>query len=73
MPRRHIPQKHSRYQPPPSDQSCANKRRFPTEKQALYAAETQVLSDMQLTLGVYKCDSCRGWHLTSLSKTKNAE
>lgn len=43
---------------------CREKRRFPTEKQARYAADTQELTQPDLELDVYQCQQCRGWHLT---------
>jgi len=45
--------------------TCAAKRRFPTEKQALEAASIQMLTNFQLELSVYRCDICHGWHLTN--------
>jgi hypothetical protein len=38
-----------------------DKRRYNTEKDA----ETAILVLDNINLRVYKCDSCRGWHLTS--------
>lgn len=64
MPRRHIPHNPIRYQPP-INTDCQNKRRYPTEKQARTAADTQMLTNMQLELDVYQCLYCRHWHLTS--------
>lgn len=38
-----------------------NKRRYNTERDA----ETAILLVENKDLRVYKCDSCKGWHLTS--------
>jgi len=40
------------------------KKRFKTEKEAQDAAEFQMLEHMSLELSVYKCESCKYWHLT---------
>ena len=40
------------------------KRKYRNEKEALKAAEFQMLQDMSLELSVYKCDLCKYWHLT---------
>jgi len=45
--------------------TCAVKQRFPTEKQAVEAASTQMLTDFHLELSVYQCGICQGWHLTN--------
>jgi len=47
---------------------CRQKRRFASEREALEAAEYQMLIKMSLQLGVYRCDYCRGWHLTNIGK-----
>ena len=74
MPRRNQPKKHQKTlhiaSPTPDVASmlhlvCREKRRFRTEKQAIYDAETRMLADLQLELDVYQCPVCRGWHLTS--------
>ena len=48
------------------DLSCSSKRIFKTEAEALEAADTGMLDNMSLTLGVYQCHICHNWHLTSL-------
>lgn len=45
--------------------ACREKRRFPTEKQAQYAADTGMLTDTNVELDIYECVHCGGWHLTS--------
>lgn len=44
--------------------SCSQKRRFLKEREALDAAEHQMLIKPNLELSVYKCEHCGGWHLT---------
>jgi hypothetical protein len=44
--------------------NCQNKRRFDNEKQALDAADHQMLVNPNIVLSVYKCELCGGWHLT---------
>ncbi|OYW42435.1 hypothetical protein B7Z28_01530 [Candidatus Saccharibacteria bacterium 32-45-3] len=44
--------------------TCRSKRRFPTEKQAAYAAETQELQVQSIELRTYHCTNCGGWHLS---------
>jgi hypothetical protein len=44
--------------------TCLSKRRFNNEQSALKAADDQMLINMSLSLRVYKCDYCTGWHLT---------
>ena len=44
--------------------TCRSKRKFKNENEASRAADMQNLLDMSLNIGVYKCDSCNGWHLT---------
>lgn len=43
---------------------CQDKRKFKTEKEALAAADYQMLIKPRLELAVYKCDFCGAWHLT---------
>ena len=50
----------------PGQTACQQKRRFATEKQAAYQAETLELVHMT-RLNTYHCMICRGWHLTSLN------
>lgn len=52
---------------------CRSKRRFATEREALAAAEYQMLVKMELELAVYKCDLCGGWHLTRQTRSNNQE
>lgn len=46
------------------------KRQFRNQNEAEQVAYDQMLLRPDLDLSVYKCDYCRGWHLTRL---KNAE
>ena len=46
-------------------QSCSQKRRFANKQAAQQQADLQMLQQPSLALGVYKCQLCRGWHLTS--------
>lgn len=63
MPRRNNTQKSS---PRPINlRSCISKRAFRNEKDALDAAERQMLIASPIELEVYRCDHCRYWHLTS--------
>lgn len=73
MPRKNYPKKRQKTlhiaSPTPDIAStlyvaCREKRRFPTEKQALHDAETRMLGDITLELTVYRCAHCQGWHLT---------
>lgn len=43
---------------------CQGKRQFRSEKEALAAADYQMLVKPQLELAVYHCDFCSNWHLT---------
>lgn len=61
MPRRNNTPRH---QPLVFKNSCMQKRRFKTEKEALAAADYQMLVKPELELSVYKCQHCGGWHLT---------
>lgn len=49
------------------DLPCDNKRFFITEKEALEAADIGMLENMNVTLGVYQCNICMHWHLTSIT------
>jgi hypothetical protein len=65
MPRRNNTQPHSHFR---FTNGCDQKRRFVREKEALDAAEYQMLIKPTLDLSVYKCELCGGWHLTRQSK-----
>jgi hypothetical protein len=52
-------------------QSCQDKHKYKNEKEALAAAEMQMLRNMSLELSVYKCNDCRYWHLTRQIKRDN--
>lgn len=67
MPRRNNTQSH---QPFRFISSCDTKRRFRTEREAIAAAEYQMLIKPTLELSVYKCEQCGGWHLTRQQKTR---
>lgn len=43
---------------------CHGKRKFKTEREALAAADYQMLVKPRLELAVYHCDFCNHWHLT---------
>jgi len=42
---------------------CHGKRKFKTEREALEAADYQMLLKPQLELHVYHCAFCSNWHL----------
>ena len=44
-------------------QQCRSKRRYPTEREADDAAYRARMEGR--SLGIYLCDWCGGWHLTS--------
>ena len=46
---------------------CESKRFFDSEAKALDAADAQMLENMNITLGVYRCNICQLWHLTRIS------
>jgi hypothetical protein len=46
--------------------TCAGKRFFATEKEALEAADIGMSDNLSLVLGVYHCPTCHQWHLTSI-------
>ena len=48
--------------------SCLNKQQYRNENEAQKAAEFHMLEHMGLELSVYKCDSCKYWHLTRQQK-----
>jgi hypothetical protein len=43
---------------------CHDKRKFKTEREALSAADYQMLVKPGLELTAYRCDFCGQWHLT---------
>ena len=45
--------------------NCQKKRHFSTEVKARQAADTQELVNPNLSIDVYRCEWCKGWHLTS--------
>lgn len=51
------------------DVSCEQKRRFPTEAEAIDAADLRMLENMTVELDVYQCPTCSQWHLTRRKKT----
>jgi hypothetical protein len=61
MPRKNNTPKHHSFR---SVNNCDTKRRYKTEKEALAAADYQMLVNQNLELSVYKCELCGGWHLT---------
>ncbi|MEI6054229.1 MAG: hypothetical protein WCQ49_02560 [Candidatus Saccharibacteria bacterium] len=46
--------------------NCQPKRKYSSEKEAIKAADYQMLLDINLELSVYKCDTCNKWHLTRI-------
>jgi len=68
MPRKNKSIKH---QPFSFSNLFCTKKKYRNEKEALDAAEFQMLQYMNLELSVYKCDMCRYWHLTrGVNKTQ---
>ena len=61
MPRKNKIQRHK---PLTFYMSCLSKKRYKSEKEALDTAEIQMLQNIGLELSVYKCDTCKYWHLT---------
>ncbi|MCX6728650.1 MAG: hypothetical protein NTV39_02695 [Candidatus Saccharibacteria bacterium] len=61
MPRKNRINKH---QPLQLEKLVCNKKRYDSDREAQKAAETQMLENMNLELSVYRCDTCRYWHLT---------
>ncbi|MDB5168152.1 MAG: iviTM7 [Candidatus Saccharibacteria bacterium] len=70
MPRRNQTQS---YQPFRFVSNCQQKRRFSTERQAQESAEYQMLVQSNITLSVYKCELCGGWHLTRQAGEQTAK
>ncbi|MET0979802.1 MAG: hypothetical protein ABWX90_00935 [Candidatus Saccharimonadales bacterium] len=66
MPRRNQTPQH---QPFHFASNCQQKRRFSTEREAVAAAEYQMLLKPDMELSVYKCELCGGWHLTRRTKS----
>lgn len=48
------------------DFTCEGKRFFKSEAEALEAADFRMLENMNVTIGIYQCATCRYWHLTSI-------
>lgn len=65
MPRRNKPIQHNRLV---ITNNCQPKKQFINEKDALKAAEYQMLVTPNLELSVYQCDTCGKWHLTRQNK-----
>jgi hypothetical protein len=55
-----------KYTPTVFTKASHTKRRFSNEQEALKAADLGMLQNIHLTFGVYKCDQCSGWHLTTI-------
>lgn len=55
------------------DATCAGKRFFKTEQEALEAADIRMLENMSTTIGIYQCATCFNWHLTSLIAEKHKQ
>lgn len=70
MPRRNRPIKHI-YTKLVINDNCSPKRKFGSEREALRAAEFQMLVNPNLELSVYRCNICLKWHLTRQSTTKD--
>jgi hypothetical protein len=67
--KRHYLRSSSRPQQPPVDQKaalvCARKRRYPDEITARASAASSIERHQNTDqLSVYRCQVCRGWHLT---------
>lgn len=69
MPRKNRQIKHTRIEY--SLATCDAKRKYRSQNEAEKVAEIQMLSNQGLELGVYKCNLCSGWHLTSATKPHN--
>jgi hypothetical protein len=61
MPRRNQTPPHQQFQ---FVSNCKQKKRFANERQAQEAADYQMLLRPDMTLSVYRCELCGGWHLT---------
>jgi hypothetical protein len=55
---------YTKHQPFVLHKSCDSKRSYKNEIEAQKIAELQMLENINLELSVYKCDSCKFWHLT---------
>lgn len=49
--------------PTREDFTCASKRRYESERQAILAGERRS-ETIGFNLYVYRCKTCKGWHLT---------
>ena len=65
MPRKNNRPSYQRLEP---SKTCQSKRRFKTKVEAESAAKYQSDINLHLELSVHRCQSCGGWHLTSLSE-----
>lgn len=54
------------------DLTCAGKRFFKTEDEALEAADIRMLENMSVTVGIYQCPTCMLWHLTSIKPAERS-
>lgn len=54
------------------DLACEAKRFFKTEEEALEAADIRMLENMSVTIGIYQCNICNYWHLTSIKPDQKA-
>ncbi len=54
------------------DLTCAGKRFFKTEEEAIEAADIRELENMSVTVGVYQCPTCMLWHLTSIKPANHS-
>lgn len=48
--------------------NCQPKRQFLNEREAIKAAEFQMLIKPNLELSTYQCNICKKWHLTRQPK-----
>lgn len=63
MPRRNKLPKVQKYTPHIA--TCGTKHKFANQLSAQRQADMQMLQQPSLELAVYKCNTCKGWHLTS--------
>jgi hypothetical protein len=66
MPRRNNQPKHQKFE---FNSRCTEKRRFVRKNDAERAVDDQMLQQPNLTLHVYKCELCLGWHITRQSNS----